>query len=653
MIIKKTYICFANIISLPKAEVIFLSCPGYAGNVLRVDLSKKEVKSLPLDKELIRDFIGGRGFVAKVLWDEVTPDVSPFSPDNPLVFATGPLTDLAPSAGRVTVGARSPTTEIHGDSNFGGLFGVELKRAGYDMMVIKGRSEKPVYLKIDENGVEIRDASHLWGKGVYETIKTLIKEVGDLDAHVACIGPAGENLVYTAAIQSDYNRSASKAGMGAVMGSKNLKAIVVRGTKETKVHDIKKFREAFEEALRIYEREPTTQLGRTVGSHFLHSVHNERGALLLKNGRYGYLPPEIFSKVDEKAVNRYHIKSTSGCAFCYISCERNFLVKSAKYGEFMVHGVDYYGLAPQSYRLDIFDLEEALYNCRLCVDLGLDLSSSGQIIALMMELYERGIVRKEDLDGMELKWGDSEAVRTILEKMAYREGVGKIFANGILGIIRRFPEAEKYAFHVKGLDNIPQDFRAARTYNLRYAISTRGADHMRASGLSKLGGAIAVDDMAVSEAIKTFLIVENFTTLVNLLEVCTWAWSAYTSSFEAYKAKEKVLVDLYNAVTGRNVTIDDLYKACHRTLILERAENNRYGLRRKDDNMPRRFLEEPLPTRPGQAHPPVTDFDERLTWYYRYRGIDEETGVPKKETLLELGLDYVAEDLERRGILGR
>lgn len=625
-----------------------MSCPGYAGKTLYVDLSKRESHSVALDPVLVNSFIGGRGFASKLLYDLVDIKADPLAPHNPLVFATGPLTDLAPCAGRMTIAARSPTTGIHGDSNVGGLFGIELKRAGYDVIVVVGKSERPVYIWINDGKVEIRDAGHIWGKRVHDTTNALLKDIGDSEAHVACIGPAGENLVYSASVAVDYDRAAAKTGMGAVMGSKKLKAIVSRGTLETKVHDVRKFKEAFEEALSIYEAEPTTKLGREIGSNFLHRVHNERGILILRNGRLGYL--EDIDKVSGEAVNRYNIKPTSGCGFCYISCERNLLIKSPKYGEIRLSGIEYYGLAPQTYRLDIFNLEDGFYNARLAEDLGLDQSSSAEIIALMMELYERGIVSKDDLGGLDLTWGNVEAVRTIFEKMAYRQEVGELFANGVLGLIKRFPEAAEYAIHVKGMDNIPTDPRGAPTYNMRYAISTRGADHMRASGLSKLGGAIAVDDMAIPDAMKTFLIVEDFTTMVNLFNVCTWAWSAYTSSFEAYKAKENVLIKLYNAVTGRNITIGDAKAACQRVILLERAENVRYGLRRKDDNLPERFLKEPLPTRKGQFHPPLKDFDERLTWYYKYRGIDENTGIPKKETLVNYGLGYVAEDLEKMGV---
>lgn len=620
---------------------------GYAGKILYVDLSKNGIKQVTLEDSLVRKFVGGRGFASKILYDEVDVEADVLAPQNPLIFSTGPLSDLAPSSSRLTIAARSPATGIHGDSNVGGLFASELKRAGYDVLIIKGKSDKPVYLWISNGIVEIRDAGHLWGMNVPEVTSALLKEVGDREASVACIGPAGENQVYSAAIIVDSDRAASKTGMGAVMGNKKVKAIVVRGELETKVYDIERFRKAFEYAISIYEREPTTKIGRVIGSHFLHDTHNAHGALLLKNGRFGYLPPEIFKNVCAEAINKYNIKSTSGCGYCYLGCTRNFVVDSKRHGKFMITHLDYYGLAPLLYRLDIFDLEEGFYNAKLCEELGLDMTV-GQQIALMMELYERGIIKKEELDGLDLTWGNADAVQALLKKIAYREGAGNIFAEGLLGIVKKYPEASKYAIHVKGMDNIPQDARASRTYNFRYAVSTRGADHMRASGLSSLVGTMFPKDLP--GAVQGFIAVESLTTLINLLEVCTWAWSAYTSSLEAFKEKEKVLVELYNSATGVNLSIEDLYRAAWRTLLIERAENVRYGLRRKDDTFPERFLKEPLPTEAGKFHPPYTDLDERLNIYYRERGLDEKTGIPRRETLSKLGLDYVAEDLENRGI---
>ncbi|MEM2648670.1 MAG: aldehyde ferredoxin oxidoreductase family protein [Candidatus Bathyarchaeia archaeon] len=620
---------------------------GYAGKILYVDLSKKTIKHVALEDSLIRDFIGGRGFSSKILYDEVDVEADVLAPQNPLIFATGPLSDLAPCSSRLTIAARSPTTGIHGDSNVGGLFALNLKRAGYDVLVIKGRSDKPVYLWINNGNVEIRDASHLWGMSVPDVTLALLKEVGDREASVACIGPAGENQVCSAAVIVDFDRAASKTGMGAVMGNKRVKAVVAKGELETKVYNLKEFKEAFEEAILIYEREPTTKVAREFGSHFLHDTHNTHGALILRNGRLGYLPPEIFKKVCAETINKYNVKSTSGCGYCYLGCTRNFVIDSKKHGRIIITHIDYYGLAPLLYRLDIFDLEEGFYNAKICEELGLDFTV-GQLIALMMELYERGIVKREELDDLDLSWGNAEAVQTLLRKIAYREGVGNILADGVLGIIRRYPEASKYALHVKGMDNIPQDARASRTYNFRYAISTRGADHMRVSGLSSLVGTMFPRDLP--GAVQGFIAVENFVTMINMLEVCTWAWSAYTSSLEAFKDKERVLVKLYNSVTGANLSIDDLYRAAWRTLLIERAENVRYGLRRKDDTLPERFLKEPLLIEAGRSHPPYTDLDERLDVYYKERGIDIKTGIPKKETLIQLGLGYVAEDLERRGI---
>jgi len=624
--------------------------PGYGGSILYVDLSTKNSKKVPLDSELIRKFIGGRGFGSKLLYDLVDPDASPLAPHQPLIFVTGPLADLAPSASRLNVMAKSPMTGIHGDSNVGGLFAVEMKRAGYDAIVFRGASDKPTYVWIHDDSVEFRDATHLWGRTVTETTDELIREVGDRDARVACIGPAGERLVVNASIMVDYDRAAAKCGVAAVMGSKNLKAVVVRGTREVRIHDLKAFREAWEDALQAFKADPGTLLGFTKGSHFLHRVHNDIGALILRNGRFGQLPDDVLEKFD-RVTDEYCVKSTSGCGYCVVSCEKNFVVDVPGYGRRRVK-VDYYGLAPLSYRMDVYDPKIGLEFSYLTTELGLD-HTFGQLIALAMELYERGIITKDDVEGLDLSWGNVEAIRTIIMKTAYRDGkIGELFAGGLKGIVDKYPEAAKYAIHVKWMDNIPQDPRGNPFYNFRYAVSTRGATHLWASGLSRIAHELAPPSAPLEQQMSVFLIVENFVTLVNILGVCNWAWSAYTTSMESYKRKEKALLKLYNSVTGLNLTINDFYDAVERVILIERAENARYGIRRKDDALPERFLKEPLRGY-KTSHPPYPDLDKRLDLYYRLRGLDEETGIPKKETLVKYGLDYVAKDLEARGILPR
>jgi len=625
-----------------------LDIPGYGGHLLYVDLTSKKVKKDPVDKLLIKNFIGGRGFGSKLLYDLVDPDAPPLASHQPLIFVTGPLADLAPSGSRLNVMARSPMTDIHGDSNVGGLFAIEMKRAGYDAIIVRGSSEKPVYLYIENEKVEIRDATHLWGKLTSETTNLLLKEVGDYHAHVACIGPAGENLVMNAAIIVDYDRAAAKCGVAALMGSKKLKAIVVRGTRETKIHDIKLFKEAWEETLQAFKEDPGTRLGFVKGSHFLHRVHNDVGALILRNGKYGQLPDEIIEKFDT-FPEKYTVKSTSGCGYCVVSCEKNHIVRSDKYGTKRTK-TEYYGLAPLTYRMDVFDPEVGLELALMAAELGLD-HTFGQVIALAMDLYERRILSKDDIEGLDLTWGNVEAIKTIFEKTAYREGkIGELFAGGIRGIVTRYPEASKYAIHVKWMDNIPQDPRANPFYNFRYVVSTRGATHLWASGLSRIAHELAPHDAPLETQVSVFIIIENFVTAVNIFGVCNWAWSSYTTSMESYKRKEKALLKLYKAATGIDLSPSDLYDVVERVILVERAENARYGIRRKDDTLPEFMMKEPL-VAGKKVHPPYTDLDQRLDIYYELRGLDKLTGIPKKETLIKYGLNYIAEDLERRGII--
>ena len=616
---------------------------GYAGNVLEIELTKKEITKKRLDKKLIRDYIGGRGFVAKILYDNVSPDADPLSPSNPLVFATGPLTGLAPCSGRFTVGARSPLTGIHGDSNCGGGWPTELKLAGYDMIVIKGKAVEQVYLQIIDDNVEIKNAEHIWGKDTLETTKMVLEDMGDKKAHVACIGPAGENLVYVSGVCTDLDHFAARTGMGAVMGSKNLKAIAVRGTKGIKIADVNRWKEVFGEILDLYASEPTTDLGRKIGSNFLHRAHNTSGALPIKNFQYGSGDIE---KVSGEVLNKKYVeKARAACSLCCIGCKRYTTIKEGPYKGVRLNGPEYYTVSSLGYRIGIDDLEYVLFNSLFCNRLGLDSTTAPSIIGFAMECYQRGIITKKDVDGYELNWGNKEAVTQILKKITYREGIGDVLADGIRGAVKKFgPESEKYAMHVKGLDIPPKDPRAGHTYNMRYAISTRGADHLRCSGVSASSGEFArnIDDMPPERSMKMFVKLEKYVTAVNLFNVCNWAWSSYSSSLEVVEKKEKYLLELFNAATGLDFTQEDIDNAAERTILTERAENAKYGLRMKDDYLPKRFLKEPLGPRT-----PIVDFEERLDYYYRYRGLELDTGIPLKSKLEGLGMDEIAEDLEK------
>ena len=621
---------------------------GYTGKILEVNLTNGKIEKKELDKQLVKDYIGGRGFAAKLLYDRTSPEVDPLSPSNPLIFVTGPLSGVAPCSGRITVGARSPLTKSHGDSNVGGEFAIELKLAGYDAIIITGKAEKPVYIQIVDDEVKINDAGSLWGKDTLETTRALLKEFGDKKACVACIGPSGENLVYVSGICVDLNRFAAEGGMGAVMGSKNLKAILVRGKKGIKLADIDRWKKTFGKALDLYRSEPTTELYRRSGTSFLLRAHNEAGAMVWRNCQYS--GDELGEMTGDNLNDKYVTKVRAGCSLCCVGCARHARIESGSYKGVEFNDPEYYTVNSLGPRVGVDDLENVLYNSELCERLGLDSSSAPSIIGFAMECYQRGIITKEDVDGYELDWGNKEAIREILKKMAYRQGIGDVFADGIMAAVKKFgPESEQYAMQVKGLDIPPKDPRSGHTYDMRYAISTRGADHLRVSGVSAKSGAFAesIDDLPPEQSMKLFVKLEKYVTEVNLFNACCLAWSGASSSFEVIKQKEKYLLELFNAATGLDFTQEDIDKAEERTVLTERAENAGYGLRKKDDYLPKRFTEEPLSIKGGGSHPPIVDFEERLDYYYKYRGLDVDTGMPLESKLRELGMDKVAEDLEK------
>jgi len=625
---------------------------GYAGKILKVNLSTKKIESENLSEDWVKNYIGGRGFVTKYLFENMSPDTDPLSPFAPLIFATGPLTGIAPSAGRLTIGARSPLTKIHGDSNVGGEFGVEMKKAGYDVLIITGKAENPVYLEIADDKIEIKEANWLWGKNTIETTKMLLEKFGDREAHVACIGPAGEHLVYVAGICVDAGRYAAECGLGAVMGSKNLKAILAKGTNGIKIENVKEFKRYFGKTLALYESEPTTNLARKIGSNLLLKIHNDAGALVWRNLQYS---GEELGKVTGENINKKYVtKNRSGCYLCSLGCARHMKIDKGVYKGTVYNVPEYYTVDSVGPRLGIKDLENIFYNSELCDQLGLDSSSAPSIIGFVMECYQRKIITKEDVDGLDLSWGNGKAVTILLKKIAYREGVGNILADGIIGVIKKFgPDSEKYAMHIKGLDIPCKDPRAGQTYGMRYAISTRGADHERCSGVSSKAGEIVlnIDDLPPEDSMKIFISLEKYVTEVNLMNVCNWAWSSYSTSMDVIKKKEQYILGIFNSATGLKLSQKDIDKATERTILSERAENARYGMRRKDDYPPKRILEEPLTIiggrNKGKNIPPCYNFDERLDYYYKYRGIDSNTAIPLEFKLKELGMHKVIDELRK------
>jgi aldehyde:ferredoxin oxidoreductase len=625
---------------------------GWMGKVLHVDLTRGKAVKLPLNWEDVKLFIGGRGLNAITLFRNLKPGVDPLSPDNVLCFATGPLTGTASpiGSGRFNVSAKSPLTGGFGDSNCGGFWAPELKYAGYDQVVVLGKAEKPVYIWIDDDEVEIRDAKHLWGLDNYETYKSILEEVGDPDVHLVSIGIAGENLVRFANILSDAYRAAGRTGMGAVMGSKNLKAIAVRGTGGVKVANPDRLLELIPKYIEILYSDWFSKLFSEQGSMCLVKIYNDLGTLVTKNFQEGYFEP-IERLLGDFYVKKYEVKSRA-CFSCPLHCASFWEIRDGPFTGLSAPKIEFGIVMNYTTRLGIPNIEVGLK----CIDLlnryGLDSISTGAVIGFAMECYTKGILTDKDTDGLRLEWGNEKVVPEIIRKIAFREGLGDILAEGSKRAAEKIGRgAEKYAIHTKGLEHIECDPRGLQAFGLGYATSTRGADHLRA--LPAFEYTISPDKaeklFGTSKAADRFA-TEGKAAMVKWFEEVR----AFTDAIEACKFITRtgliwpeVQVEVLNAVTGLNLTAQDALIIGERIVNVEKAFNVREGMTRQDDSLPERFLKEPLPSGPSKGH--VCRLEEMLDEYYMLRGWDVKTGLPTRKKLEELNLVEIAEDLEKMG----
>ncbi len=625
---------------------------GYAGRYIRVDLSSGSIGVLETPESLARDYVGGLGFGVRLLWDEVDERTDPLGPDNRLVIATGPLTGtLFPAAGRYQMAAKSPLTGIWGQSNSGGFFGPELKFAGYDMVVIQGRSERPVYLVIDDDEVRLADASHVWGKTTFETTDIVREDLGDETFKVMAIGPAGENLVRFAAVINDAGNAGGRTGMGAVMGSKKLKAIAVRGSRGVRVADDGAFMEVVDEAyekLQVEWGEAVRETLTKYGTPNLVEAINAIGRMPVKNHWTGYW--ERADEIGGVAIReRYRVKQGS-CYGCLVQCKYYVEVREGPFAG-RYKGPEYEAIVSFGSSLLIDDLPAIFRANHLADALGMDSISLGMTIAWAMESWERGLLTAEDTGGLDLSWGNADSVIELIEKTAYREGFGGVIAEGsrrASQIIGR--GTEKYAMHVKGLEISAQDGRAHQSSGLTHATAARGADHLTSlSCLEERGyervaaeryGEDKVRELTdpLETKYKGWLVkdLEDLYAMGNSLIIC-WYEVGWPPVFY-FDDMARALA----AATGMEEYRDPraIRIAAERIVTLRRMFNVREGLRRKDDTLPERFLREPMPTGPARGN--VCRLDEMLDDYYRARGCDPETGVPTDETLRRLGLGDLA-----------
>jgi len=598
-----------------------------------VDLSTGKTEIEPLKEDMAKKYIGGIGLAMRLWHDNSKAGVDPFSPQNPIIFATGPLSGtMAPSAGNsYAVSSKSPLTGIIAESKAHGFFGPELKRAGYDAVIFTGKSEKPVYAWIDDDSVQLMDAQHLKGKSPYETEVAIREDLGDFYIRVSAIGEAGEKLVRTACVINDEFRAIGRTGMGAVMGSKNLKAVAVRGTNDVNVAKPEEFTEFIR---MIHERMkgPATRKYRTLGTPENVLVLNALGALPTRN--FAQVTFEGAEKVSGEYLNERYIKKIIGCATCGMRCDHIGVVPEGPYkgATARVEFECLWALGPNCGvdRLDA--IIEAIYQCDYY---GMDGISAGGIVGFAMDCYENGIITKKDTDGLDLRFGNAEALVETVKRMGSRRGwLGDVLAEGTMRAAEKIGKgAVKYANHIKGLELPGYDLRTLKTAALGFSVSFRGACHLRSGAYSPdVKG--KVDRYKIEKGRgKLVMEGEDVYNVVDSLILCKFSRGVFYEGIDE-------MAKYYTLATGIKMTPEELMKAGERINNLARVLNIREGKgTREHDTLPWKIMNVPVPDEGAFKGVYVNqkEFDIGLDDYYEVRGWTKE-GIPTVEKLKELGL---------------
>ncbi|MEM2875996.1 MAG: aldehyde ferredoxin oxidoreductase family protein, partial [Candidatus Bathyarchaeia archaeon] len=547
---------------------------GYAGRILHVDLTSGKISTEPLREDFAKTYIGGIGLGMRLLIDHSTPGTDPFSPENPLILATGPLSGtMAPTAGNGHAFiSKSPASFGVAEAKSHGYFATDLKRAGYDAIVFKGRAEKPVFLWVDDDTVEILDAQHLWGKSPAETEDIIKEELGDYYIRVASIGLAGENLMRLACILNDKTRAAGRTGLGAVMGSKKLKAIAVRGTRDIRVAKPDEFLE-FVKVLHERSKGPATRKYRTLGTPENVLVHNALGALPTRN--FTNATFEGAEKVSGEYLNERFVIKIISCSSCAQRCEHVAVVPEGPYKGTTTR-VEYETLWALGPNCGVDRLDAIIKAIDLCNYYGMDALGTGVVASFAMDCYENGILTKEDTGGLELNFGNHETMLELLKMIGERKGLGDLLAEGVKRAAEKIGKgAEKYANHIKGVEMTGYDLRGLKTAALGYAVSFRGADHNRHGAYSPdISG--KVDRFKVERGRgKLVKEIEDIYTIIDSLIVCKFSRGIYYEGFSD-------LAKLYTLVTGIDMSAEEIRVAGERINVLGRLFNIREGMSRKD-----------------------------------------------------------------------
>lgn len=617
------------------------------GKILRIDLTNGKISEEFPDEETLRMYLGGSGLATKYLIDEVPKGIDPLGPENKLIFMTGPLTGTpSPSTGRYCVIAKSPLTGIWGEANSAGFWGRDLKRSGFDGVIFEGISSKPVYLVTEDGKAELKDASHLWGKNTSETTKIIKEDLGD-KFNVACIGIGGENLVKYAAIMNDcdkpnYGRAAGRCGMGTVMGSKKVKAIASKGNAKIEVAKPDEYKA---EAKQRYDWVNQSLLKMTLevfGTATMVDLVNIKGGLPTNNWQTGVFPQ--VDKINGTAINETILIGRKPCFACPIACGRISEIKEGKYkstGE----GPEYESLGALGTMCGVDNLEAITLAHFLCNEYGLDVISAGNTIGFAMECYEKGILSKEDTGGLEFNFGNADLVVDLISIISKREGIGDLLAEGTRNMSEKLGKgSEKFAMHVKGLELPAYDSRAAKITGLAYATANRGGDHITA--YIEGPAFLSMPFMIVENADVGDVLQENpeDTKVVKEFEDAFGLFDAIGGcKFMGMVLSSEDWASLIEKLFGYDFSKEDFAIMGERLYNLARVYNVREGITRADDTLPPRMLEEPLPEGPGKGQ--TVNLDPLLDAYYEYRGWNKDTGIPTKEKLKELGLEWAIKEI--------
>ena len=614
---------------------------AYMGKLLYIDLTSGKSSEINLNPDLAKHYVGGKGFGAKILYDMLPAGTDPLSPQNLLMFMPGPLTGTLAPAMRGCVVTKSPLTGTFADSYFGGHFAQEIRYCGYDGIIITGAAAEPSYIFVDEDKVEIRSAQEIWGLETFDTVEVIREELGDDSVKTACIGPAGEKKVSFALINCEFNRHAGRAGTGAVMGSKNLKALVLRGSKTITPADPQAFTAAVDQAYSELVGDETIGSFTTDGTAASIDFSNDEQLLPTNNYYDGAF--EGASGLNNEAQRKHFWFRNVACAGCPIACGKVGMIKTGRHKGLVSDVVEYETAAMVGSNLGLSNIREVAYLVKKCDALGLDGMSAGGVAGFAIEAFQNGLITADDTGGLELKFGDVASADFIIEAIASRKGIGDVLARGVKEAAKALGgNSAEYAVHVKGLESPAWGPRSVPGMGLALATADRGGCHQRAFPiLYECGGewnGEPVDRLALKGKGEIVATLQNYLAGVDTLVKC---------DFATYGIKEDTYAKMLETALGEAWDADKLKQLGERVWNQIRLFNLREGFTRADDTLPKRFTEEPLPEGPyAGAKITLEDLDQLLDDYYAFRGWDKE-GRPTADKLKELGLDNMPALVER------